>query len=284
MKYRFWLITTEHLENCLWFRDEEDFKIAMNIVAILAASSNLRILAFVLMSNHVHFVVNCSRQEAENFISAFKKRYSQYFQHKYGSRELLRGNSVDIQELRPGDESIERAIAYVQMNPVAANICLNPASYPWGTGNAFFSAYPEDGIPAENLSGRALARILRSRISLPPQYSIKPQGYVSPSSYVNTRLVESFFKSPKRLNYFLQTSSKARRLNDVPSFNDQIVLAGMGSLLASLFKKSDLLELEDQQRAELLRQLRYRFSSDPNQLARISGLSYKETCSLLESL
>ena len=46
----FWLVSTEHLENRLWFKDEEDFKSGMNHVAILAATSTAQIMAFVLMS------------------------------------------------------------------------------------------------------------------------------------------------------------------------------------------------------------------------------------------
>lgn len=34
---KIFLLTTEHLEDGLWFRDEEDFKVAMNYVAIEAA-------------------------------------------------------------------------------------------------------------------------------------------------------------------------------------------------------------------------------------------------------
>ena len=53
-----YLLTTDHLEEGLWFREEEDFKVAMNYVAIQAAcSSTVTVLAFILMSNHVHFVL-----------------------------------------------------------------------------------------------------------------------------------------------------------------------------------------------------------------------------------
>ena len=43
----FYLLTTEHLESCLWFRDEDDFKVAMNYVAIQAACCpDVDVLAF----------------------------------------------------------------------------------------------------------------------------------------------------------------------------------------------------------------------------------------------
>ena len=124
---RFFLITTDHLEDRLWFRDEEDFRTAMNYVAIAAFVSGVMVLAFILMSNHVHFVVACSWERAEHFIKNFKRLYAAYYWRKYGINELLRRNGVDIREVRESDESLERAIAYVLMNSVAANICFEPS-------------------------------------------------------------------------------------------------------------------------------------------------------------
>lgn len=50
-----WLVTTDHLEDGLWFPKESDYCVGMNLVAALAAELPVFVLAFVLMSNHVHF-------------------------------------------------------------------------------------------------------------------------------------------------------------------------------------------------------------------------------------
>ena len=81
-----YLVTTDHLEECIWFRDEEDFKAAMNAVAILAFVLKINILAFILMSNHVHFLLECSYEKAREFIRAFKQHHSRYMHCKYGVR------------------------------------------------------------------------------------------------------------------------------------------------------------------------------------------------------
>ena len=44
----FWLVTTGHLEDRLWFREEDDFKVGMNYVAVQAALTDVSILAFIL--------------------------------------------------------------------------------------------------------------------------------------------------------------------------------------------------------------------------------------------
>ena len=283
MRNRFWLVTTAHLKDRIWFKDEEDFKAGMNFVAILAAAMPVAVLAFILMSNHVHLVLECTPQMAEKFITRFKKFYSQYHTHKYGARQLLLNNDIDIRPLSVGDESLERAIAYTLMNCVAANICLHPSGYPWGTGGVYFNAAPCRCRTVGHLSGRALTKLLHSRSSIPKEYKVDERGYIRPESYVKTRFVESLFKTPKRLNYFLNSSSKAKHLVEAPSFNDQLIHGAIKDLCVSLFRCSHLPDLNEQQTAELLKQLRYRFSADPNQLSRVSGIPYEMVCKLLET-
>ena len=61
---RIYLLTTEHLKKGLWFREDEDFRVAMNFVAIQAAASpEVLVLAFILMSNHVHFVLKGKEED-----------------------------------------------------------------------------------------------------------------------------------------------------------------------------------------------------------------------------
>ena len=283
---RYFLITTEHLEDRLWFRDEDDFRVAMNYVAVAAFLSGVMVLAFILMSNHVHFVLAGSREEAERFIDTFKRLYSSYFHRKHGTNELLRRNRMDIKEVNDGDESLERAIAYVLMNSVAANICLEPSGYPWGTGNVLFNSNPFPGRCLKEFSGRAQKRMLKSNVILPGNYKIGPGEYILPESYVQVKGVESLFRTPKRLGYFLRTSSKARQRLEggaMPSFRDQIILSASEDLCHSLFRANRISDLSVEQRTELLRQLSRRFSADLNQISRVTGIPYEEAARMLDS-
>ena len=77
---KFFLITSDHLSDRLWFKDTEDFIVAMNYVAIVAFKYGCCVLAFILMSNHVHFVLAEDREKSVLFINEFKKMYSKYLQ------------------------------------------------------------------------------------------------------------------------------------------------------------------------------------------------------------
>ena len=290
------LLSTDHLENGLWFRDLEDFKVAMNYVAILAAQTpEVIVLAFILMSNHVHFLLKGKEEDVTAFVERFKSRYSLYYRRKYGVRELLRRNHVDTQEIPTGyngkadeKEAFEKAVAYVQMNCVAANICTHPSQYAWGTGATFFNPSPHGGIPLSNLSARARMRLLRSdSVDLPKDWRVCEGGYILPSEYVDIKTVENCFRSPQRMDFFLKNSSKAKKRiqwdQNLPAFRDQTILAAVPDLCFSLFGRVSFSELTASEQAEFARQIRYRFSADPNQIARVCGISYEQAARLLDS-
>ena len=285
----FWFVTSDHLTDRIWFRDEEDFKMGMNLVAVLAVALSVDVLSFILMSNHVHFVLCCSYEKAKQFSEEYKKRYSQYVNKKYGIKELLRRVHVSIDPIDAMDESLEWVIAYTQMNSVAAGICLSPTGYPWGTGDTFFKTRSAKGRRLGTLSERARIDLLHSTQPMPPHLLIGDDGYILPESYVKVDLVENIFRTPKRMNYFLQNSSKAKRRlssneTSVPSFSDQLVLSAIPSLCQSLFRKTSLIGLTPDEQAELLKQLRYRFSSNANQLMRVTGLPYDKVVELLDKV
>ena len=284
MKMKFWFVTTDHLEDRIWFKDDEDFKAAMNIIAVLSTATGLKIVAFILMSNHVHFILSCERDAAGIFITRFKKMYSQYYSRKYGPCSFLHRNKVDIRPVFLDDEDFERRVAYVLMNSVAANICLHPSAYPWVTGGCYFRSGSGGSSRIGDFSERGRIRLLHSKLPVPDEYILDDRGFIDPASYVPVKFVESVFRTPKRMNWFLQNSSKAKRVGEAPSFNDQLMSAAIRDLSVSLFRKPGVMQLDDAQKAELFRQIRYRFSADPAQIARVCGVPYDEVCTLLESV
>ena len=282
------LISTSHLEKMLWFLDDEDFKVAMNYVAILAAKHpEVVVLAFVLMSNHVHFILRGTRKDVIAFLNEFKRCYSIYYRKKYGASEFLRRNSLDVQEMDSVEEAIERALAYVIDNPVAANICSHPSQYEWGTGNIYFNPTIKSGKTVGSLSRRESIRLFHSAsLSIPKDWRIDDNGVILPANYVDVGLVEKIFKTPARMNYFIRNSSKAKSKfesgNIITSFKDQTILNCVQDICWSLFQKPSFKELNDKEKPEFARQLRFRFNADANQIARVCGLSYSDAARLLD--
>lgn len=283
----YYLVTTDHLKKGLWFREDEDYKVGMNYVAIASLVCGVMVLAFVLMSNHVHFVLYCTEEEAKAFINEFKADCSRFLGLKYGIKDLLRRNPVTIKRVYPDDESFERAVAYTQMNPSAANICLHPSGYPWGTGGTFFNSRPLKGNRLENMSKNAIRIQLHTKRSLPGEWLLGEDGYILPESYVPVTLVESIFRTPKRMDYFLRNSPKAKRReefkgNELPSFRDQVLYAALPDLCRTLYERNSVSELDGEQRRELVRQLIRRFSADVRQIARVTSIPVKEVARMVD--
>ena len=72
--------------------------------------------------------------------------------------------------------------------------------------------------------------------------------------------------------------------DSMPSFRDQIVIAAIPDLCRTLFGKESIEWLGSDQIGEVLRQIRYRFSSNVDQIARVTGLSYSEAARLLDQM
>lgn len=226
-----------------------------------------------------------SPRMGHRFIFEIKRHYAAYLQKKYGFKEYLRRNQIDIQKIWREDESLERAIAYVQMNSVAANICLHPTGYPWGTGNSFFKQTSLHGRRIGTMTKRAQKRYLKSNIALPEDYFVE-NGFVLPESFVQVRFVEDLFRTPSRFNYFLASSSKAKKRLEtdanLPAFRDQIVLSAVTDLCRSLFRLPSPSELSWGQKAEIVKQIQQRFSADIHQISRVTGIAYTETAKMME--
>lgn len=287
---KIYFCTSEHLEDSLWFREEEDFKVGMNHVAIEAAvHPEVRILAFVLMSNHVHFLLKAEETDARSFMEGFKHRYSIYMRRKYGLKNLLRHNRMEIKEVPYDNESVEKAMAYTVVNPVAAGICMHASQYPWGTGSLYFSPKPRNGKCLKDMSLRAIKRLIHSDVDhLPEHWRMGEDGYILPEDYVDVKEAEAIFRRPQRVNYFLLNSSKAKkRLESAdenrPAFKDQSILSTLPDLCRSLFHKDCFELLQPQEQVEFVRQIRYRFSADAHQIARVCGVTYAEAARLLDA-
>jgi hypothetical protein len=60
------------------------------------------------------------------------------------------------------------------------------------------------------------------------------------------------------------------------------IISAIPDLANSLFQKSSISHLSFEEQTELLKQLRYRFSCNIEQLSRTTGLSYEDVAKMLD--
>ena len=120
----FYHVCTEGLENAVIMKDDEDYKVARNYLALSAWKTKAIIVAFSLMSNHLHSLIGAKdRRQASEFIRYFKQVYSTYLRNKYGMSDALKGqpeNIVMISDIK----YFRNCIAYIFRNPISARICV----------------------------------------------------------------------------------------------------------------------------------------------------------------
>ena len=283
---KFYFVTTDHFESKIWFKEKSDYVVGMNYVAVISFAKGIKVVAFILMSNHVHFLLLCTEAEAREYITEFKCLYGKYYCQKYGTKLFMCHNKVDIREITLENEATERVIAYIQMNSVAARICLEAGGYRWGTGPCFFNDNRPSGRRLGDMSRRAQIRLLKSNVKLPPDWRICEDGYILPESYVCVEFVRRLFKTPSRMKYFLLNSSKAKLVlgKAMPSFKDEIVLSAAKDLCQTLYFKMSFKYLTEEEMTDMVKQLNRRMSADAHQICRVLGLSYAETTRMLDRI
>ena len=141
-----------------------------------------------------------------------------------------------------------------------------------------------------SLSKRKLRSYLQTKVTVPGEWKINTCGYIHPRNYINTQYMEeTAFRSPNGMNYYISNSSKAKKRlesgeDKLPSFRDQSIIAVLPDLYRSLFGKRFFNDLNYSEKVELMRQIRFRFSSNVHQIARVTGLKYEEAAEMLDSI
>lgn len=267
-------IYTKGLVDDLIFRDREDYIAGMNYVAISVHQTLVCMLAFVLMSNHFHFVVYAEAHEAEQFINLYKNLISRYVALKYGTHKLLYKVKTTCANVDVADEGLKRLIAYVLNNPVSAGVNCMPQSYEWGSGRCYFSNidYYKDSRPVTGLGVREACVKLKSKIRLSEKYYINTQGYIEPSSYVDVRFVENHFRRAKSFEYFLSVSHR-RADYGAMVFSDMLLKNMLDEIVEKRYEAHSLDEMEFEDMKKVILEFRKQFGCTAKQIARVFNLS-----------
>ena len=265
-------VYTKGLEDNLIFRCREDYRAGMNYIAVCVLKCDIRILAFVLMSNHFHFVVQGSRAEALKYINIFKRTLSMYISGKYGDRALLQRVSTSCDEISLTDEGLKQCIAYVLDNPVKAGLNCVPHGYEWGSAGCYFSGLDQfkNTIPVRQLGVRKLRTILRTNVVPCDSYRLNSDGYICPKSYVDYGFVENLFGSPRSFQFFLSTSASSRKAKkDVLLFSDQYIMDGIREILQNKYDSVETEMLDTEMKVQLVNDIRRVFNAPVGQIARV---------------
>lgn len=131
------------------FREEQDYRVYLKIVEdnlIYYSDLNYRLLAYCLMSNHVHLIIQTDKEPLTRIMRRINSMYAKYFNKKYNYvGHLFQGKY--FAEIIKNDTHLVTVSRYVHLNPVTAEIVKNPYDYKWSSYNMFIG---EDEIKLIN--------------------------------------------------------------------------------------------------------------------------------------
>lgn len=244
------------------------------------------IIAFVLMNNHVHFILHGAEIYCRKFMALYKKMTASYIAIESG--EKLCGFEYDCW-LIPNKEKLQEKICYVLRNPLAAGIGILPTSYCWGSGPLMFAASASDatgaifygklnevGITTEYSRRKTFG----TKQEIPPHWLVNDEGMIWPGSYVEYKYAENIFGGA--VSFMFELNKKNEDLINREMYGESISLSD-NDLLAIIkraakesFGEDGISVLNVEQRLDLIRKIRRTHGSDIRQLGRLMHLRYND--------
>lgn len=112
---------------------DEDYHYYLDTLTEQAQKFQCAIHAYVLMTNHVHLLLTPTEKDsASRLMKSLGQRFAQYVNRTYRrSGTLWEGRFHSC--LTREDRYVLACYRYIEMNPVRANMVVDPGAYPWSS-------------------------------------------------------------------------------------------------------------------------------------------------------
>ena len=261
------------------FQNEAERIVALLYVAVAAWAAGVQVLAYALMSNHFHFILQGTEAQCKEFWVQFERRLSLYFS-RHGRSNVLKG--IPMPEPTPITtlKQFQDEVVYVIRNPFVVQKGINPLAYEWCSGYLYFNPMLNriPTKPATSLTCREKAKLLKSNDLFLPEGLTFYEDRVFPPSFVNYKLVESLFENARAfvMHLFRHVESQvetALRFGEKPSLGDDELLPVVLGLCKKEFGTKGTYDLTEEQRYALAQRLKFDYYASNGQITRLSGLS-----------
>lgn len=274
-----WHLCTPGEKQSLVFKNDEDYKFAMTLVAMCAYDCpGVQIITFELMSNHVHFVLCGSESDVMAFFGLFKKRLQRYFAGK-GERTDLTSFSCEKPIPIKTLEGMRNQICYTNRNNFVVDPDQTPFSFPYGANSYYFM--PKAKLLKDNTFGEMTLRGKRQLIharepSYPEEYVIT-DGYFSPMNYCRLDIGEAVFRDARQ--YFNKLAKDIESYKEIASmigdsiyYTDDELFDVVRKVCKEKYDSQRPTLLGKNEKTELARMLRYDYNADNEKIKRMLNL------------
>ena len=149
----FYHIIMKGAGNQVIFEDDADYEAFLQVLRRAREKYSVSVLAWCLMSNHVHLLVDDSKGELSSFAHLVTTTYARHFNDRWGHVGhvfSLRFTSVAVQS----DEQLLVTMRYIICNPSKAGLS-EPGAYRWSSYSEYLGTpdISETGLILEMVGG-----------------------------------------------------------------------------------------------------------------------------------
>lgn len=261
------------------FKDNEDFFFGITRIGICCLLTDISVLVYTLMDNHVHFLLYGTRTDCRKFINKYKLLTGKWVSHKYGISKYLKRLPVSIIPLKTEEDILEAAV-YIDRNAIMAGFSGMPYEYPWSSCHLMFKKSdekPDRWNIIKNFTGNELRGLLKSRVRLPEDWSFDDNGMLNPLCFTDINRIERLFKSPARYLFYLvkKLEGKINQTlgeNERPFISDKDLRDIASNMAMQAYGSNDIRTLSVKFRMTLARRLKKDYASSAKQLSRVLNL------------
>jgi putative transposase len=118
------------------FRDDDDRRWYLERLTELSRRSDVQLLAYCLMPNHIHLAVRTGRVPLSRVMSRLQTSYAVYFNKRHGRiGPVFQGRYRAL--LVDQDSYLLALVRYIHLNPVGARLAKRPEEFPWSSHAAY---------------------------------------------------------------------------------------------------------------------------------------------------
>jgi REP element-mobilizing transposase RayT len=120
------------------FKDADDYRRYLRLAAEAGDCAGVRVLAYALMPNHAHFLIEAESEQLSSFFRRLGVRHVGYFNRRHkrvGHLFQDRFKSKPVED----EAYFGVAVTYIHLNPVSGGLAKEPADYRWSSRRAWTS-------------------------------------------------------------------------------------------------------------------------------------------------
>lgn len=259
------------------FQDDEDFIAGINRIALCILKNYVEVIAFILMDNHVHFVLYGTALQCKKFINSYKMLTGKWIHNKYGLKDYLRLLPTEMICISD-EETLLNTLAYIDRNSIVAGYRYMPSQYPWGSARYMFRdkehEYQQESKPLAQFPSSKQRSLLKTRTKVPGEWQVDSRGMISPHSFMDFSRIENIFRTSTRYSYFLAKKleghvemqlAKSRKVFIPDKELRQIVR----KIAHDTYRTEDVRTLDVKSRLAIAKRLRYDYASTLKQISRM---------------